>query len=375
MKKVAVPPISKNAKEIESYVITPSGKKVKVVVTNNNDGTIGVQYEPDEEGVHMLHILHNKNPVEGSPFKIFVDLLANGGVTAYGPGLVQGVVDEIANFTIKLKGVSGGGLKVEMEGPAKSDVKTKNNGDGTHSVTYNPPEPGEYRINIKYGGEHIKGSPFSAKITGESKKKFKIVTGLPSEIKMRVLEPNLDGLVPTITLPSGKVETCTMRDLGNNSLGVTFLPLEVGEHVVNVKKEGKDIIGSPFKITVVNPPPPEPDKVLVTGEAIKTGLTNVENSFGIDIRNAGTGGVSVTIEGPIEADIEVVENKGGLIRVVYKTDTPGEYTVNITFAEKHVPGSPFLVFVENGPNPPENVKSDKSDKPNKSEGKKKVVKK
>lgn len=42
------------------------------------------------------------------------------------------------------------------------------NQDGTCSVSYLPVLPGDYSILVKYNDKHIPGSPFSAKITGES---------------------------------------------------------------------------------------------------------------------------------------------------------------------------------------------------------------
>jgi filamin len=34
------------------------------------------------------------------------------------------------------------------------------------SVSYLPTAPGEYKISVKFGDKHIKGSPYNAKITG-----------------------------------------------------------------------------------------------------------------------------------------------------------------------------------------------------------------
>lgn len=53
-----------------------------------------------------------------------------------------------------------------MEGPSKAEVTCHDNKDGTMSVIYVPPSPGEYKVSIKAGDKHIRGSPFTAKITG-----------------------------------------------------------------------------------------------------------------------------------------------------------------------------------------------------------------
>lgn len=43
----------------------PSGKIDLPVIEDNFDGTVRVQYNPTEDGVHELVLLHNGAPVEG----------------------------------------------------------------------------------------------------------------------------------------------------------------------------------------------------------------------------------------------------------------------------------------------------------------------
>lgn len=59
-----------------------------------------------------------------------------------------------------------GGLSVAVEGPSKAEISCHDNKDGTVAVNYLPAAPGEYKIIVKFGGKHIAGSPFTAKITG-----------------------------------------------------------------------------------------------------------------------------------------------------------------------------------------------------------------
>lgn len=59
-----------------------------------------------------------------------------------------------------------GGLALSVEGPSKADISCHDNKDGTVSVTYLPTAPGEYRISVKFGDKHIKGSPYNSKVTG-----------------------------------------------------------------------------------------------------------------------------------------------------------------------------------------------------------------
>ncbi len=52
----------------------------------------------------------------------------------------------------------------------------------------------------------------------------------------------------------------------------------------------------------------------------------------------GYGGLSLSIEGPSKADIECHDNEDGSCRVTYKPTEPGNYIINVKFADEHVPG-------------------------------------
>ncbi|XP_013930926.1 PREDICTED: filamin-C-like [Thamnophis sirtalis] len=58
------------------------------------------------------------------------------------------------------------------------------------------------------------------------------------------------------------------------------------------------------------------------------------------------GGLGLTVEGPCEAKIECQDNGDGSCSVSYLPTEPGEYTVNILFAETHIPGSPFKADIK-----------------------------
>lgn len=52
----------------------------------------------------------------------------------------------------------------------------------------------------------------------------------------------------------------------------------------------------------------------------------------------GYGGLALSIEGPSKVDINCEDVEDGTCRVTYCPTEPGSYTVNIKFAEKHIPG-------------------------------------
>lgn len=57
---------------------------------------------------------------------------------------------------------------------------------------------------------------------------------------------------------------------------------------MSVKRLGKHIANSPFKINVGEREVGDAKKVKVSGSALKEGKTHVDNTFTVDTRNAGT---------------------------------------------------------------------------------------
>lgn len=53
---------------------------------------------------------------------------------------------------------------------------------------------------------------------------------------------------------------------------------------------------------------------------------------------AGYGGLSLSIEGPSKVDINTEDLEDGTCRVTYCPTEPGNYIINIKFADQHVPG-------------------------------------
>ncbi|XP_072402901.1 filamin-A isoform X4 [Diabrotica undecimpunctata] len=341
-------PLLSTGGNVTAEIKMPSGNIDKPIIEDNRDGTVTIKYDPREEGVHELAVKFNGEHVQGSPYKIHVDSISSGYVTAYGPGLTHGVTGEPSNFTISTKGAGAGGLSMAVEGPSKAEISCHDNKDGTVSVSYLPTAPGEYKISVRFGDKHIKGSPFNAKITGEGRKRNQISVGSCSEVSLpggKISDADIRSLNASIQAPSGLEEPCFLKRLPTGNIGISFTPREIGEHVVSVKKMGNHITNSPFKINVCEREVGDAKKVKVTGGALKEGKTHQDNTFTVDTRNAGFGGLSLSIEGPSKAEIQCNDNTDGTLNISYKPTEPGYYIVNLKFADHHLEGSPFTVKV------------------------------
>lgn len=86
-------------------------------------------------------------------------------------------------------------------------------------------------------------------------------------------------------------------------------------------------------------------QVKAYGPGLQGGSAGSPACFTIDTKGAGTGGLGVTVEGPCEAQLECVDNGDGTCSVSYVPTEPGEYSINLLFADTHIPGSPFKAHV------------------------------
>ncbi|XP_043936269.1 filamin-A isoform X2 [Protopterus annectens] len=339
-------PLNFKKGEITGEVSMPSGKVAKPDITDNKDGTVTVRYAPTEAGLHEMGIKYDGVHIPGSPLQFFVDYVNSGNVTAYGPGLIHGTVNKPAVFTVDTKDAGEGGLSLAIEGPSKAEISCTDNQDGTCTVSYLPVLPGDYNILVKYNNKHIPGSPFTAKITGdESMRMSQLKVGSSADIPLDIAETDISLLSASITAPSGREEPCHLKMLRNGHIGISFVPKEIGEHLVNIKKNGRHIANSPISVMISQSEIGDASKVRVSGPGLSEGRTFEPAEFIIDTKEAGYGGLSLSIEGPSKVDINTEDLEDGTCKVTYCPTEPGNYIINIKFADQHVPGSPFTVKV------------------------------
>ncbi|XP_077196543.1 filamin-C isoform X2 [Paroedura picta] len=332
--------------EITGEVRMPSGKTARPHITDNKDGTVTVKYAPVEKGLHEMDIKYDGNHIPGSPLQFYVDAINARHVSAYGPGLSHGMVNKPATFTIVTKDAGEGGLSLAVEGPSKAEITCKDNKDGTCTVSYLPTAPGDYNIIVRFDDKHIPGSPFTAKITSDdSMRTSQLNVGTSTDVSLKITESDLSLLTASIRAPSGNEEPCLLKRLPNRHIGISFTPKEVGEHIVSVKKSSKHVTNSPFKIMVGQSEIGDASKVKVSGKGLIEGRTFEVSEFIVDTRTAGYGGLGLSIEGPSKVDINCEDMEDGTCKVTYCPTEPGNYIINIKFADKHVPGSPFTVKV------------------------------
>ncbi|KAI1280614.1 Filamin-A [Halotydeus destructor] len=221
-------------------------------------------------------------------------------IMAIGAGLVSGRTDTANEFTVYTQRSGFGGLSVGVDGPSKADIRYTDNHDGTVKVIYTPYTPGEYKVIVRYDGINVKGSPYTVRIRGDDSLGHYSRLATPSSAD-RAFDRSAYG-------------TSTSSRYGGSSLST---PSYGGN----------------------------PGRVRVYGHGLYSGIKNTQNEIEIDVRDAGSGRLHWSIEGPghVESKNRGLEN--GIYKLWYRPDAAGEYQIKIKYSDVDVYGSPYRVRI------------------------------
>ncbi|MPC41074.1 Filamin-A [Portunus trituberculatus] len=142
-----------------------------------------------------------------------------------------------------------------------------------------------------------------------------------------------------ITNPSGTRTDSFLKPLTDGTYKISYTPFEEGRHTIDLLYDGVPVPGSPFTVNVRRGC--DPKKCQAYGPGLEHGLVNQVNTFTVETKGAGTGGLGLAMEGPSEAKMTCKDNRDGSCTVEYVPLESGEYDVAIKFADQHIPGSPF----------------------------------
>jgi len=77
---------------------------------------------------------------------------------------------------------------------------------------------------------------------------------------------------------------------------------------------------------------------LFSPSGLEGGYTHSPQTFTVETRGAGQGGLGLAIEGPSEAKMTCRDNRDGSCTIDYLPTKPGDYNIAVRFAEQHIPG-------------------------------------
>ncbi|CAB3401181.1 unnamed protein product [Caenorhabditis bovis] len=149
---------------------------------DHRDGTYTLCVRPAEIGKHTLVIKYNDEHVKGSPFLVHVSLPPDPSkVRVYGPGVEHGILSLFkSNFVVETRGAGAGQLTVRVRGPKGAfnvEMQREKKNERTIHCKYEPKEPGDYQVEVKWHGDHVPGSPFLVMIVDTEQELSRFLRG------------------------------------------------------------------------------------------------------------------------------------------------------------------------------------------------------
>lgn len=338
----------------------PGGAPEPCMLTKKPDGKLGiVGFQPKKKGNFAIEVTQDGKAIPGSPFKIEVGAgqLCQASKVHVTGASKEATANKWNDVNINIAEAGLGALAVSVEGAHRSDLEMKNTSPTEYTLQYKPHEPGIHLLNVKFGDDHVTGSPFMVNVGGQpSGRSRETVTrqiqeaelvspGQKCDLQLRIPGTQPLDMEALLTSPSGKSDACEVRDTAGHIYDIRFVPEEDGLHHVSIKYKGIHITGSPFQYTVGKAATGGTHKVDFGGVGVDKGQVGMKNEFNIYTREAGAGILSVAVEGPSQAKIEMIDNANGYTMVSYSVTKEGDYGIHVKYNDEHVPNSPAFVHI------------------------------
>ncbi|XP_011501590.1 PREDICTED: filamin-A [Ceratosolen solmsi marchali] len=154
--------------ELTAHCVGPH-KVAYCELYDHGDATFTLNVKPQESGRHALTIKYAGEHVTGSPFTLKVSGAPDASkVRVYGPGIEHGVLATFqSRFICDTRGAGAGQLTVRVRGPKgafRVEMQRETQKDRIILCRYDPTEPGDYRVEVRWAGVLVPGSPFPVKI-------------------------------------------------------------------------------------------------------------------------------------------------------------------------------------------------------------------
>lgn len=138
--------------------------------------------------------------------------------------------------------------------------------------------------------------------------------------------------------PARRIVPVTIEEvLHRNGYSITFKPMDVGDHSVEVRLPGNGghVEGSPFLLKAYSA-----EKVVVSD--IKNGIVGKSVSFSINASQAGAGNLEIIVAvGGKNVPNFVTSEGNARFKVNFKPTEAAKHSLSVRFNGQAVPGSPF----------------------------------
>jgi len=372
-------PVGTGADRFDVKITDPYDSEVKSEVVDNRDGTYTVSYRPIDTGNHTIVVQHEGKNVADSPYHVKVHTNPLGPDAskshAFGPGLQEIVEGEPAVFTIQAKNAAGENLTkggdpfdVEVIGPDDTiveGVRVVDNRDGTYGVTYQPTEPGRYKVDVILRGanplyyDHVGNSPvvINAEVGVDPSKSLVYGPGVESNVlntkpaeftieardkdNKKLDKPGVQFEVKVTDQDQNNIGA-QVTDNGDGTFKVVYDPTGDAKRLkVDVRLKGKPVGNTPVTVNVKDGA--SYDHTLVDSFSFVIRTKTKKNQDKKEGGEASNFEVKIVHEGSREEvkNVKVQDIGDGTYVVSYSLPNEGDYKIHVLLNGHHIKGSPW----------------------------------
>nr|CDS16181.1 filamin [Echinococcus granulosus] len=332
------------------------------IISGPDSGLLACTYEPFIVGEHKIHVMYAGIEIPESPF-VFESLRVGRADLCEIKGDVKPriAVGDETSVTVDTSRAGPGNLMcraTQVSGGRSIDlpVEVEANDDGTSTAYLLPKEAGPVQVELRYGGQLIPNGKYTQEAVPAEE--LEVPTTpieahyAPVDFHLVVSGKDDHSLQAVVVRPSGVNDQVETKEDKDGTMTVKYQPKERGMHELHVTTvaSGSDLRmplkGSPFKFFVDNA---ASGNITACGPGLSHGVTGQPAEFTVDMKNAGAGGLSVSVEGPSKVEMSCTESGDGACRVTYYPMVPGEYTINLKFMDKPISGSPYVAKITGEP--------------------------
>ena len=281
-------------------------------------------------------------------------------LSAIGPGITGTEIGTEAQLQIEIEGetLDESIVEVRVQSPDLSEVEVQGIPirSGTPGYQYRPTVPGTYTVEVKYSGEHVKGSPYKVmhlppldSVT-DGRGLHRACVGRQAEftvdvsnlgegvLNFRILDPDdlpLDGV--------------NMKE-GGGEYTITYTPRRCGDHKIELEwdctperdeidvDESFNTLECTYTVSVF-----DSSKCVVSGSGLSEAVIGESASFQIETSGVGKGSLSATLSGGGNPELTLISIVDDVYSYEYTPTEEGELQFDIMWEMVPIPGSPFKV--------------------------------
>ena len=286
---------------------------------------------------------------------------------AIGPGITGAKVGGEAELQIEGEELDATIVEVRVRSPDLSEVEVQEipSHSGTPGFQYRPTVPGMYTVEVKYSGEHVRGSPYkvrhlpSLESVTDGRGLYRACVGKEAQFTVDISNHGEGLLHHRVLDPDGVALDVKMdKEEETGVYTATYTPLRIGEHKIDLEldchpdsveenaDESFDTLACSYTVSVF-----DVSKCEVTGSGLTQAVIGEPAAFQINTAVAvGKGSLSATLNAPGNPDLNLVSIIDDVYSYEYTIPVEGELEFDIRWENVPIDGSPFKVTpVTNSP--------------------------